>query len=183
MPLPTSTARKELHTRQITCTGYKRDDGLWDVDAHITDTKTYAFDNAYRGSIEPGDKLHDMWIRITVDEHLLIHDFIAVTDQSPYACCPDITPIFKKLIGQKIAAGWTIRVKKLVGGLQGCTHLTDLIGPATTTIFQTMAGISKGRGSNETSKPFYIGGCHAWASDGEQVLTHHPKFYTGNKTD
>ncbi|ORU91204.1 MAG: hypothetical protein A6F72_01500 [Cycloclasticus sp. symbiont of Poecilosclerida sp. N] len=181
MPLPTSSARKELHRRQITCTGFRRDDGLWDVDAHLTDIKTIPFENAYRGTIQPGDAIHDMWVRITVDEQLVIHNCIAVTDKSPFGCCPDITAIFKRLIGEKITAGWTARVKKLVGGLQGCTHLTDLLGPATTTIFQTMAGVRKGRNSTETTKPFYIDGCHAWASDGEQVLAHHPKFHTSAK--
>ncbi|ORU93545.1 MAG: hypothetical protein A6F70_05955 [Cycloclasticus sp. symbiont of Bathymodiolus heckerae] len=178
MPLPASSARKELHTRQITCTGYQRDDGLLDVEARLTDVKTYPFENAYRGTIHPDDPIHDMWIRITVDEKLIIHDCIAVTDKSPFGCCPDITPTFKRLIGEQIAAGWTMRVKKLVGGLQGCTHLTDLLGPATTTIFQTMSGIRKGRGSNETAKPFYINGCHAWAADSEQVG--YSGLYTGN---
>jgi hypothetical protein len=179
MPLPKSKEREELHTRQITCKGFKRKDGLWDIDAHITDIKTYSFDNAYRGEIVPGEPLHDMWIRLTVDDELIVHDRIATTDASPYECCPDITPLFKQLIGEKIAAGWTRRVKQLVGGLKGCTHLVDLMGPATTTMFQTMAGISKGRGSIDTSKPFYISGCHAWASDGIQVKLHHPKYYTG----
>jgi len=184
MPLPESTvSRKELHTRKITCTGYEREDGLWDVDARITDIKTYPFDNKHRGTIEPGDPLHDMWIRLTVDTSLLVHDCIAVTDKSPYSCCPDITPIFKRLIGETIASGWTYKVKKLVAGSQGCTHLADLVGPATTTIFQSMAGIVKGSPNQEAPKPFYIGGCHAWQSDGQQVLDFHPKYYTGSKNE
>lgn len=117
MPLPESQAREELHTRQITCTGYHRDDKLWDVDAHITDVKTYSFENSHRGTIHSGEPVHEMWIRLTVDEQLVLRDCIAVTDYSPYHCCPDITPIFKKLIGEKIAAGWTRRVKELVGGV------------------------------------------------------------------
>ena len=177
MPLPPSQPRKECHTRTITCTGYHREDGLWDIDAHITDTKTYAFDNAFRGTINPGEPLHGMWIRITVSDDLIVKDCVAVTDYSPYKCCPDITHLFKELIGEKIAAGWTRRVKQLVGGLKGCTHLTDLMGPATTTIFQTMAGISKGRGSSDKTKPFYIDGCHTWASDGPQVKIHHPEYH------
>ncbi|ORU94752.1 MAG: hypothetical protein A6F71_09580 [Cycloclasticus sp. symbiont of Poecilosclerida sp. M] len=182
MPLPNSTIpRKELHTRQITCKGYQREDGLWDVDAHITDIKTYSFDNLHRGTIEPGDPLHEMWIRLTVDTDLLVHDCIAVTDKSPYGCCGDITPIFKRLIGEKIGPGWTRKVKSLVAGAQGCTHLADLMGPATTTIFQSMAGVVKGKSTQETSKPFYIGGCHAWQSDGDQVLDFHPEYYTGKK--
>lgn len=182
MPLPDSPhSRKHIHTRQITCKGFQRDDGLWDVDAQIKDIKTYSVDNTYRGEIKPGEPIHEMWIRLTVDTHMLVHDCIAVTDHSPYGCCGDITPIFKRLIGQQIAPGWTRLVKNLVAGVQGCTHLADLVAPATTTLYQTMAGIAKGKTDQETSKPFYIDGCHAWVSDGEQVLTYHPEYYTGKK--
>ncbi len=183
MPLPTNQPRKELHTRQITCRGFQRDDELWDIDAHITDIKTYAFENIHRGTIKPGEPLHEMWIRLTVDEQLIVHDCIAITENAPYACCGDITLIFKKLIGEKIAPGWTQRVKKLVGGIQGCTHLADLIGPATTTIFQSMAGITKGKATSDKSKPFYIDGCHSWQSNGEQVLQFHPEYYTGDNKE
>ena len=182
MPLPVNQPRKALHTRQITCNGFQREDGLWDVDAHISDTKTYAFENMHRGTITPGEPLHEMWLRITVDEQLIVHDCIAVVENAPYACCGDITPIFKKLIGEKIASGWTRRVKELVGGVQGCTHLVDLVGPATTTIFQSMAGIVKGKNTSDKSKPFYINGCYSWKSDGEQVLQFHPEHYTEDKT-
>ncbi|MBQ0724372.1 MAG: DUF2889 domain-containing protein [Cycloclasticus sp.] len=183
MPLPDSNIKREhIHTRQVTCTGYRREDGLWDVDAQIKDTKTYTVENNHRGPIKPGVPIHEMWLRLTVDVDLLVHDCIAVTDHSPYACCPDITPIFKRLIGEKIAPGWTRRVKELVAGVQGCTHLADLVGPATTTIYQSMAGITKGKTDAEKSKPFYINGCHAWVSDGQQVLDFHPTYYTGKKT-
>jgi len=182
MPLPESKIpRKHIHTRQITCKGYQREDGLWDVDAHITDVKTYTVDNSHRGDIHPGVPIHEMWIRLTVDVDLLVHDCIAVTDYSPYRCCPDITPIFKRLIGHKIAPGWTRRVKELVAGKQGCTHLADLVAPATTTLYQSMAGIgiAKGKSDDEKSKPFYINGCHAWKRDSQQVLDFHPEYYTG----
>jgi len=180
MPLPESKIpRKHIHTRQITCKGYQREDDLWDVDAHITDVKTYLVDNNHRGEIHPGVPIHEMWIRLTVDVDLLVHDCIAVIDHSPYGCCPDITPIFKRLIGHKIAPGWTRLVKELVAGIQGCTHLADLVPPATTTIYQSMAGITKGKCDEEKSKPFYINGCHSWASDGQQVLDFHPEYYTG----
>ncbi|PCI19897.1 MAG: hypothetical protein COB62_05175 [Piscirickettsiaceae bacterium] len=183
MPLPDHSARKHQHTRQIKCSGYQRDDGLWEVDARLTDVKTYSIENAYRGTIQPGDPIHDMWIRITVDDQLVVRDCISVTDKSPFACCPDINPIFRKLIGQKIAAGWTMRVKKLIGGLQGCTHLTDLLGPATTTIFQTMSSMSKNQQSNVQPRPFFLNGCHAWDTNGKQVQTFYPQFFTGEAKD
>ena len=40
MPLTPSTSRRALkHTRAIQIEAFARDDGLWDIDAHITDIK------------------------------------------------------------------------------------------------------------------------------------------------
>ena len=183
MPLPEGGARKKVHRREIVCDGYQREDGLWDIDAHIRDTKTFPLDNDYRGSIEPGEELHGMWLRLTIDDDLVVRDCIAVTDNSPYKICGNITPVFKKLIGEKIGPGWTRRVKELVGGTSGCTHLTDLVGPATTTAIQSMAGIRRSDYYTSKSKPFFIDGCHAWRSDGSTVAHYFPKFFTGETTD
>ena len=182
MPLPQPVERKKVHRRQITCDGFQRDDGLWEVDAHIVDTKTYSFDNDYRGTIEPGEPLHEMWIRLTVDEDLLVHDCVAATDNSPYQICGAITPVFKKLIGEKIGPGWSRRVKELMGGIKGCTHLVDLIGPATTSAIQTMAGLKRDEYYDKRRKPFFIDGCHAWRSDGPEVLRYFPDHYTDKKS-
>ncbi len=179
MPLPESNARKQLHTRTISCEGFQRDDGLWEVDAHLVDIKTYAFEQDYRGTLNPGDPVHEMWIRLAVSEQMLVQDCLAVTDHSPYTCCGEINARFKNLIGEKIGRGWNRRVKELVGGPSSCTHLVDLIAPATTTLFQTMAGLSRGQQDKAGVKPFYIDGCHAWNSDGPQVLKYHPQHFTG----
>ena len=40
MPLSAPAARERLHTRQIECHGYRRADGLFDIEGHSTDTKT-----------------------------------------------------------------------------------------------------------------------------------------------
>jgi len=53
MPLSASTGRKKIHRRSIECHGYQRDDGLWDIEGHLTDTKTYTFKNRDRGDISP----------------------------------------------------------------------------------------------------------------------------------
>ena len=41
MPLSTSAARESLHTRSITIGGYRRADGLYDIEAHLTDVKSF----------------------------------------------------------------------------------------------------------------------------------------------
>ena len=45
MPLSQAAPRQHIHTREIVCRGYLRDDGLWDIEGSICDVKTYSFDN------------------------------------------------------------------------------------------------------------------------------------------
>ncbi|MCH8218951.1 MAG: DUF2889 domain-containing protein, partial [Planctomycetes bacterium] len=54
MPTSDPAPREALHSRAIDCRGYRRADGLWDIEARMTDSKTYAFSNAYRGESGPG---------------------------------------------------------------------------------------------------------------------------------
>ena len=51
------------------------------------------------GRSKPGDFVHDMSIRLTVDHRFTIVDVEAVTDKSPYQICGNVAPDFKKLIG------------------------------------------------------------------------------------
>ena len=104
MPLSPPVGRQHLHTRRVTCQGFYRDDGLFDIEGRITDEKTYEHANEWRGPLGPGDFVHDMSIRLTLDHRFTIVDVEAVTDSSPYRICGDITPNFKKLIGLRIGA-------------------------------------------------------------------------------
>ena len=56
MPLSAPVARQHLHTRRVTCTGYFREDGLFDIEGQITDEKTYEQDNEWRGKLKAGDR-------------------------------------------------------------------------------------------------------------------------------
>ncbi len=188
MPLPDSTVpRKHLHTRTVTCQGYEREDGLWDVDGWMTDVKTFAFGNKDRGEIQPGEPLHGMGLRVTFDDRMTIVDAVAVTDFSPYRICPNITPKFKELIGMRMVAGFNRAVKQKFGGTEGCTHLMELLGPIATTAFQTSAGKKWAQLRKEqkeiTVKPPIMDSCHAWASDNIIVEREFPQFYTGAKKE
>ncbi|HYD97931.1 MAG TPA: DUF2889 domain-containing protein, partial [Alphaproteobacteria bacterium] len=79
MPLSAPAARRHIHTRTVTCQGFRREDGLWDIEGHMTDVKTYAFGNEWRGEIAPGEPLHDMWMRLTIDDGFTVHAVEAVT--------------------------------------------------------------------------------------------------------
>ncbi len=73
MSLSTPTPRTPLHLRNIECHGYRRSDGLFDIEGRVTDSKTYDFPNDFRGHIKAGENIHDMSLRLTLNQDLVIH--------------------------------------------------------------------------------------------------------------
>ena len=51
MPLPSPAPRRKVHTRRVTCEGFRREDGHLDIEGHITDVKTYEVPNSFRDGI------------------------------------------------------------------------------------------------------------------------------------
>lgn len=183
MPLSPPAPREHIHTREITCTGYRRSDGLWDIEGHLVDTKTYPFSNSERGDVPPGEPVHEMWIRLTVTDALEITDVEAATDFSPYTVCREVTPNFRRLIGLRIGPGWRRRALQQVGGVEGCTHIVELLAPVATTAFQTIFPIkNRERPATATASdkaPRLLNTCHAFRSDGAKAKEFWPKFYDG----
>jgi len=199
MPLSPPVGRQLLHTRRVTCQGFFREDGLWDIEGRITDTKTYEHANESRGAIKAGEFVHDMSIRLTLDHKFTIVDVEAVTDRSPYRICGDVAPDFRKLIGLRIGGGFHREVRARLGGVHGCTHIVELLGPVATTAFQTVSSgkarelnrahrarsgnlpepAASGAPAKPRRKPYVIDTCHAWAADGPVVKRWAPDFYSG----
>ena len=184
MPLTESAARKLAHTRVVTCQGFEREDGLWDIEGRIVDTKPYRFQNRDRGGwIEADEALHDMSIRLTINLDLEIIDTDAVIDHSPYNYCKSVAAVARNLIGLKIAPGFTQKSKQAMGLGRGCTHLTELLGPVATTAIQTIASAKSRRGNKDgkSGKPAFLDTCHTYASDSPVVKLHWPDYYSGDK--
>lgn len=181
MPLsPPVVPRQSLHRRNITIRGYKREDGLFDIEGHLHDTKDIDFKVA-SGSRRAGESLHSMWLRITIDATLTIVDAEAASDAMPYVgYCDQIAPDYKKLIGMAIRPGFTNRVREQLGGIHGCTHITELIGSLATTAFQTIAGQGL---QNPDHKPFQLDRCHALRTDGPAIAHYYPQWYRGDIPD
>lgn len=178
MPLPTTVAREPLHTRAIEIRGYKRADGLYDIEGHLVDTKPYDFKLA--AGIRPaGEPVHDMWLRITVDRNLTIVDAAAAMDRVPYAGdCDAVAPDYRKLVGLAIRPGYLQRVKELFGGVRGCTHVTELAAALATAAFQTMAGQ---RVQDPDKRPFQLDRCHALDATSPVVARYYPRWYKGTE--
>jgi hypothetical protein len=138
MPLTQPAGREPIHTRAIEINGYRRADGHYDIEAHLTDVKSFGQTNYDRGYIEAGEPIHDMWLRLTVDEKMHIHAVEAVSDKTPYMMCPTAAPNFARLAGLQIKAGFLREATHRVGGTIGCTHLRELLQQMATTAFQTI---------------------------------------------
>ncbi|MCB2002543.1 MAG: DUF2889 domain-containing protein [Rhodoferax sp.] len=68
--LPPPVEREHIHTRRVVSRGYLRADGLWDIEAGIEDTKTYFARNADGRERQPGEPIHHMQVRLTLDDTL-----------------------------------------------------------------------------------------------------------------
>ena len=176
--LPPAVSREPLHRRSIEIQGYQREDGLYDIEGHLVDTKARDFRLA-AGVRPAGEAIHGMWLRITVDRSLNIVDAAAAMDAMPYVDhCNQIVPAYKVLVGLAIRPGYHQRVKELLGGVRGCTHITELAASLATAAFQTMAGQ---RVQDPEKKPFQLGRCHALAETSPVVGKYYPKWYRGKE--
>lgn len=174
MPLPDSGGSREyVHHRSIDIRGYRRNDGLWDIEGHLTDAKQYEL-MMLRGSLPAGEPLHEMWLRITVDDALLIVRVVAVMDATPHpGTCDSISGYYQELEGMRIAPGFRRDVLSRFGQLKGCTHLTDLILAVATGAYQTVSGFVSG---SPDVAPLFLDGCHALDRGGPIVTRLYPEW-------
>lgn len=182
MPLSNPVPRKLIHTRKIECCGYEREDGLWDIEAHLVDTKAVPHTRRHGGTPRaPGEPVHNMWLRLTIDLDFNIHDAEARTDDGPYPVCGNIAPNFKLLKGIRIVRGWRREINARLGGVHGCTHLVELLGPLGTTAYQATGRARQARsaGQPETKKPYQLNSCHVYKDDAPAVKERWPDHYTG----
>lgn len=191
MPLTPAKSREILHTRRYDFQAFGRDDGLWDLEGRMTDVKPYSFPNRERdgGWVAAGEAIHDMSIRLTLDDSLTVVAIEAVTDGGPYRICPAITPNFQRMVGVKIGPGWRRSVASRLGGVEGCTHLVELLYAMATPAYQGIVPALQRRRRQEEADasaskqnddrpratwPPLMDSCHAYRHDGEIALRNWP---------
>ena len=119
--------REKIHTRRIVADGYRRLDGMWDIEASIQDAKHYFFQNKYHGLIASGEPFHSMLVCLTIDKSFIIQKVAVRTLKGPFEMCPNIVINYQRLLGVKIDMTWHREVKKRGGRVEGCTHINELI--------------------------------------------------------
>lgn len=179
MPLPDSSSRDILHTRSIIMHGYLRSDGLVDVEAHMLDRKPEELVFADGRRLAPGEPLHDMAVRLVVDQNLCIVDAVACIDASPYRVCAEAAAAVREVIGFTIGPGWSSMLKNRFTGRRGCTHLSELLRPLATVAIQALWRMRKDapEKTDGQGRPLKIDSCYAYAATREVVKMRWPGHF------
>jgi hypothetical protein len=177
-------SRRLVHARQIRLDVYARDDGLWDVDAVLIDTKTRDF--ALASGVRPaGEPMHDMTLKVTIDTRCNIVAATAHSQRVPYpGYCDTIGPAYQKLVGLNLLDDFRTHLRARLGGVHGCAHLTELAAALPTAALQGFAGevyptrdSSQQHGGVAAEKPWQLDRCHALRSSSEAVAKYYPDWY------
>ena len=181
MPLSSPVPRALRHTRAIHIEAFARDDGLWDLDARITDVKVNKVTLA-SGLRLGGSYLHDLSLRITINRELTIVEAEASSDAVPYPGYCDVdAEAYKKLVGLNLLKGFRLGVKDRLSGVLGCTHLTELANVLPTAALQAYANdVIKTRDGDcddqLPDRPFQLDRCRALRTDGPAVARYYPRW-------
>ncbi|MGE0802234.1 MAG: DUF2889 domain-containing protein [Lautropia sp.] len=179
-------ARELLHTRSITLHGYRRTDGRYELDGRLTDVRTYPLDIAAGGHRAAGEPLHDMTVRMVFDAEMLIHSFEAAMAATPHRTCLGAAPNFDRLAGLSIKPGFLREAHRRVAGIDGCTHLRELLQQVATTAYQTVVGDRiRERGVRDEApgeRPKLLDSCTGYRADGDWVRIRWPQLYTGGRS-
>ena len=105
----------------------------------------------------------------------------AATDAGPYQACPAVAPNYARMFGVTLGPGWSRAIKERLGGVEGCTHLREMLGAMATVAFQTLYPVlaKKAADKPRPGKPPLINTCHAYRADGPVVKAQWPAFYEG----
>jgi len=122
MPLSEPRARREIHHRLIDMRAYAREDGRYDVEAHLVDLKPFDFVRVSAADpIPAGQALHDLWVRMTVDGDYVVREIEAASDVTPWALCKQAQDMLSVMVGERLARGWSAVVKERLRGSASCT--------------------------------------------------------------
>jgi hypothetical protein len=173
-------ARTPLHSRSIQLDGYARADGLFDVEARLTDTKHYPLLDWPRGQLAAGEPMHDMIVTMTVDADGVVRAFHARAQASPHAACASGAANFERLVGLSVKRGFLRRAAERIGGIEGCTHIRELLQQMATVAFQSLREARRsGQAAQPDARPALIDSCIAWAASGDWVKVRFPAFHRG----
>src|SRR4030043_1832075 len=115
---------KLVHTREISMRTSDLGDHTILVEGSLIDHRYRPMKN--EGS-EESELVHHMVMRLKVKgPGMLIEQAEATMPHHPREECPEVLPWIRNLEGLRIAPGYSMKVKRVIGGTRGCAHLTSV---------------------------------------------------------
>lgn len=174
MPRINPDTAENIHTRTIDIAIYPHQEGKLIVAGTLKDRRTGP-SHLMNGETRPPGILHHMIIRMVVGgPDLVIEDIEAELPQTPREECLDTENSLQPVIGMSISAGFTHRVKAVLGGPAGCSHLTALLlamAPAAVQGFWShiVREPYDPADYSEKAMEVVLDTCHVWRSDGPTI--------------
>ncbi len=118
---------RKVHMRRLAVTTYTTSAEAVIVEGTLTDE---CFVSRYylTGEKRPPGYIHDMVVRMKVRGPGLVIEAVDVEMPTvPRPECLETIHTLDPLVGMPIASGFTQKVKEMMGGPKGCTHLASLV--------------------------------------------------------
>ncbi|MBI5420066.1 MAG: DUF2889 domain-containing protein [Deltaproteobacteria bacterium] len=114
-----------------------------------------------------GRQVHNMTVTLRV-RHPDFEITSVETELSVYpdAECGNAGPVLQKLVGVRIAGGFTRAVQERIGREKGCTHLVSLVLSMATPIHQAALGVFRPPEPDASHFEPLVGSCLAWRRGG-----------------
>jgi hypothetical protein len=160
--------KKLVHTRDISMK-------TSDLGGHYILVEGSLIDQRYQRRqsepVEESELVHHMVIRMKVKgPEMLIEQAEAEMPHHPRKECPEVLPWIRNLEGLEIAPGYSMKVKRVIGGTKGCAHLTSLViamGESAVQGYWAAYGAERRKmGLREQTIKKFINTCHLWKEDG-----------------
>jgi len=172
--------REELHLRRIEMRGFRRSDGLFEIEGHVLDTKPRDFVPASgERAVAAGEAIHDMGVRLVFDETMQVRGVTTFMRATPYAECAGGGQALQGLVGLRMTSGWSREVNARLRGGCSCTHLRELLIPMATAAFQSLSAMRQGMPDrlDANGRPVKIDSCWAYAAERDLVRRRWPQFH------
>jgi hypothetical protein len=163
---------KELvHNRDISIRTFDLGDHYILVEGSLIDHQHRPRDDE---ASEESKLVHHMVIRLKVKgPGMLIEQAEATMPHHPREECPVVIPWISNLEGLRITQGFSMKVKKAIGGTKGCAHLTSLVtamGPSAVQGYWAAYGVESEKMSlHDEAVKNIINTCYLWREDGPFV--------------
>jgi hypothetical protein len=150
---------------------YRRQDGLYEAEAHLVDTKPFSFQRLNQPASTPaGQALHDFWIRLVLDDQHTVHAVQVASDVTAFSHCGGATAFLSTLVGARVGKGWSKILRERLAREDNCTHLVELLQPLASA---ALLGIRGARPFAERfppgGEPTQIDSCYAWSAERELI--------------